>query len=123
MLERVGISLEDSLLAQFDRLIKRRGYANRSEAVRDLHSRTDGAARVDRARQGQHRRSGVMLVYDHDSSSLAQKAHAHPARAPWHRGLGAARAPRSAQLSEVLILRGGASEILSMGEAWSAPRA
>ncbi|HTP51594.1 MAG TPA: ribbon-helix-helix protein, CopG family, partial [Anaeromyxobacteraceae bacterium] len=36
MLERIGISLEDDLLAQFDRLITAKGYVNRSEAIRDL---------------------------------------------------------------------------------------
>ena len=33
---RFGISIEDSLLKGFDKLIKRKGYSNRSEAVRDL---------------------------------------------------------------------------------------
>ena len=33
---RFGISIEDPLLKRFDKLIKRKGYSNRSEAVRDL---------------------------------------------------------------------------------------
>jgi len=33
---RFGVSLDSDLLAQFDSLIERMGYANRSEAVRDL---------------------------------------------------------------------------------------
>lgn len=33
---RFGISMEDSLLKQFDKLINKKGYTNRSEAVRDL---------------------------------------------------------------------------------------
>ncbi len=33
MLERIGISLEEDLLAQFDRLIADKGYVNRSEAI------------------------------------------------------------------------------------------
>lgn len=33
---RTGVSLEDDLLQEFDRLIARRGYQNRSEAIRDL---------------------------------------------------------------------------------------
>ncbi len=36
MIERIGISLESDLLAQFDRLIEQKGYVTRSEAVRDL---------------------------------------------------------------------------------------
>lgn len=35
-LERVGVSLDKPLLEQFDQLIRAKGYANRSEAVRDL---------------------------------------------------------------------------------------
>jgi CopG family nickel-responsive transcriptional regulator len=35
-LVRTGLSLEQDLLEQFDEFIARRGYQNRSEAVRDL---------------------------------------------------------------------------------------
>ena len=33
---RFGISIENPLLTKFDDLIKRKGYSNRSEAIRDL---------------------------------------------------------------------------------------
>ena len=33
---RFGVSLTDNLLKKFDRLIGRKGYTNRSEAIRDL---------------------------------------------------------------------------------------
>lgn len=33
---RFGISLENALLKRFDSLIKKKGYSNRSEAIRDL---------------------------------------------------------------------------------------
>ena len=33
---RFGVSLEENLLTRFDRLLARKGYANRSEAIRDL---------------------------------------------------------------------------------------
>ena len=35
-LARTGVSLEEDLLNEFDRLIAKRGYKNRSEAFRDL---------------------------------------------------------------------------------------
>ncbi len=35
-LERIGVAIDASLLEQFDALIANRGYANRSEAFRDL---------------------------------------------------------------------------------------
>lgn len=34
--ERVGVSFEPKLLSKFDTLIKKKGYSNRSEAIRDL---------------------------------------------------------------------------------------
>ncbi len=33
---RFGVSIEDFLLEQFDKLIKEKNYSNRSEAIRDL---------------------------------------------------------------------------------------
>jgi len=35
-IERVGVSFEPRLLSKFDTLLKKRGYTNRSEAIRDL---------------------------------------------------------------------------------------
>ena len=35
-LSRFGVSAEEELLQNFDRLINLQGYANRSEALRDL---------------------------------------------------------------------------------------
>lgn len=35
-LRRFGVSMEDELLERFDQLIERKGYATRSEALRDL---------------------------------------------------------------------------------------
>ena len=43
-LARVTISLEEPLLAAFDKLIAARGYANRSEAIRDRLVREQGEA-------------------------------------------------------------------------------
>ncbi len=35
-LARIGVAIDSALLARFDELIEQRGYANRSEAFRDL---------------------------------------------------------------------------------------
>ena len=35
-MERVGVSFESELLGRFDTLIRKKGYTNRSEAIRDL---------------------------------------------------------------------------------------
>ena len=67
---RFGVSMPQGLLERFDRLVDRKGYANRSEAVRDLVREklvekewTDGGAVV----------GTLTLVYDHDSSDLVRR--------------------------------------------------
>jgi CopG family nickel-responsive transcriptional regulator len=118
MLERTAISLEKDLLAQFDRLTKRRGYANRSEAVRDLIR--DQLVQDEWSQQAQDsadKVAVVSLVYDHDSASLAQKlTHIQ------HENHNAVVSSLHVHLDhhnclEVLILRGPAAEIMAMGES------
>jgi len=50
-LERFGASMPAGLLEQFDSLVAKRGYGNRSEAIRDLVRDTlvDGGMGVKRA--------------------------------------------------------------------------
>jgi CopG family nickel-responsive transcriptional regulator len=117
MLERIGVSLEDDLLARFDKLIAEKGYENRSEAIRDLirdalvqrsWSRESGA-RDDRV-------AVVTLVYDHDSSSLAQKL-AHIQHENHKAVVSALHVHMDAHnCLEVLVLRGRGQDVLAMGE-------
>jgi CopG family transcriptional regulator, nickel-responsive regulator len=67
---RTGVSLDDDLLKEFDRLIARRGYANRSEAVRDLIRETLLSETVASNRPVV---GTLTLVYDHHVPNLAQK--------------------------------------------------
>ena len=39
-MERFSISMDDGLLKKFDQNLKKHGYSNRSEAVRDLVRKT-----------------------------------------------------------------------------------
>ena len=118
MLERVGISLEDTLLKKFDTLIERRGYANRSEAIRDLIR--DQLVQEEWSERGQdngEKVAVVSIVYDHDSSSLSQKlTHIQHEN---HRAVVSALHVHldPHNCLEVLILRGKAKEIISMGES------
>ena len=60
---RFGVSLEDDLLRSFDRSIAELGYANRSEAIRDLIRDHLIQKKVSR---GEGEVVGVVsLVYDH----------------------------------------------------------
>jgi CopG family nickel-responsive transcriptional regulator len=70
-LERVGVSLDKALLGQFDELITRQGYTNRSEAVRDLIRE-----RLSQEQLGNptaNAIAGIFLVYDHHSTALTNK--------------------------------------------------
>jgi CopG family nickel-responsive transcriptional regulator len=70
-LVRFGISLDRKLLADFDRLIARKGYGNRSEAIRDLIR--DSLVR-DQWDKGTEEAVGtVTLVYNHDTRELADR--------------------------------------------------
>jgi CopG family nickel-responsive transcriptional regulator len=70
-LERVGIAIAEDLLEQFDRLIARRGYASRSEAVRDLIRKelVDEIAGSPSAEVY----GTVTLIYDHHARLLLDK--------------------------------------------------
>lgn len=70
-LTRFGISMDQRLLDQFDELINRKGYANRSEAIRDLIRNAlveDQWTKTDEETVGT-----VTLVYDHHTRDLADK--------------------------------------------------
>jgi len=69
-LSRTGVSLEEDLLKQFDRLISKRGYRNRSEAIRDLIREALLAETVDSNKTVV---GTVTLVYDHHVPNLSQK--------------------------------------------------
>jgi CopG family nickel-responsive transcriptional regulator len=122
MLERIGISLEDDLLRQFDRLISEKGYANRSEAVRDL-IRAELVQRAWAEAKGKEERVVVVaLVYDHDSSSLAQKL-THIQHENHLAVVSSLHVHMDAHnCLEVLVLRGRARDVLAMGESLASTR-
>jgi CopG family nickel-responsive transcriptional regulator len=78
---RVGVAIDAPLLEQFDRLIARRGYANRSEAVRDLIRAELIGEEI--AAPGTPVVGALTLVYDHHvrllSEKLTQVQHDHHA--------------------------------------------
>src|SRR5512135_813142 len=115
MLERIGISLEQDLLAQFDRHIAEKGYVNRSEAVRDLIR--DALVQREWAEGGREEKVAVVtLVYDHDSASLAQKlAHIQHEN---HRAVVSALHVHldPHNCLEVLVLRGPGKAVSAMGD-------
>ena len=70
-LARIGIAINEELLARFDELISARGYANRSEAVRDLIRNelvNDVATAADSEVFGT-----VTLAYDHHTRLISER--------------------------------------------------
>ncbi len=70
-LQRIGVSLETELLAQFDELIAEQGYHNRSEAIRDLIRKTLTTEQL--AKPNTYAVAAVFVVYDHHQPHLTQK--------------------------------------------------
>lgn len=70
-LVRFGVAMEENLLREFDKYIQRKGYRNRSEAIRDL-------ARNAMVQEAWEQEKGeviaaVALVYDHEKRGLADR--------------------------------------------------
>jgi CopG family nickel-responsive transcriptional regulator len=116
-LTRISISLENLLLEAFDRSIESRGYATRSEAIRDL-IRDHLIREESKGEQGgtAEQVAVVTLVYDHHARELAarliEKQHHHHnlVVSSLHVHLG------ERHCLEVSVLRGPASDVRHLGE-------
>ena len=71
-MRRVTVTLDDELLKEIDRLIRRRGYQNRSEAIRDL---ARAGVRQAAEEQGTSKAcvAALVYVYDHESRDLSKR--------------------------------------------------
>lgn len=67
---RTGISLEDELLRTFDEVISRKGYRNRSEAIRDLIRDHLVSEEADKNKVIV---GTLTIVYDHHRPNLTEK--------------------------------------------------
>jgi len=80
-MERFTISLDETLAQSFDSLIRERGYANRSEAVRDMIRRELETRRIAKE-EAPHCVASLSYVYNHHERRLAERLtdlqhHAH----------------------------------------------
>jgi CopG family nickel-responsive transcriptional regulator len=69
---RFGVSIEQDLLENYDRLIAERGYATRSEALRDLIREALIQQKIEMNSKTPALGS-LTLVYDHHASNLLQE--------------------------------------------------
>lgn len=120
-MERFTISLDESLAQEFDALIRARGYANRSEAVRDMlrsELENDRLARED----APYCVASLSYVYNHHERRLAERLtdlqhHAHDlVVSSMHVHLD------HDHCLETLFLRGETHEIRGIAEKISAER-
>ncbi|MDH4267578.1 MAG: nickel-responsive transcriptional regulator NikR [Deltaproteobacteria bacterium] len=67
---RFGVSIEESLLKNFDHLISRKGYQNRSEAIRDL---VRESLVQEEWEEGKKETIGtIVIVYSHNTRELSR---------------------------------------------------
>ena len=69
-LVRFGVSIEDSLLKKFDRLISKRGYSTRSEALRDLIRQELVKKEWE---EDQEVAGTITFIYDHHTRGLSSQ--------------------------------------------------
>lgn len=71
-MQRLTITIDDDLVADIDHFIAQRGYANRSEAIRDLVR--NGLQQSDReAPHGRNCVATLSYVYDHAARELPKR--------------------------------------------------
>jgi len=120
-MQRFTISLEDELANQFTAWIKRRGYGNRSEAIRDL-VREHLAEESLEQKQMPHCVASVVYVYDHRERELGrrltrqQHQHHDMTVSTLHVHLD------ESQCMEVTVLRGAGNAVAAQAQALIAER-
>ena len=68
---RFGVSIEPDLLKNFDKIIKKEGYTNRSEAIRDLIRKN---LIIEQSKNPDIETIGTLtMIYDHHTGSLTNK--------------------------------------------------
>jgi len=112
--ERYTVSMDQRLLKKFDRLISRKGYANRSEAIRDLVRQS--LVEQEWAKPAEKVAATVTLVYSHHIPDLSERLtdlqhhHASIVVAATHVHLD------NDNCLEVVILRGKCKEVRALSE-------
>jgi CopG family transcriptional regulator, nickel-responsive regulator len=111
---RFGISADERLIERFDALIVEKGYANRSEAIRDL---IRNALVEEQWAKGHEEAVGtVTLVYDHHTRDLADKL-TEQQHSNHHAIISALHVHLDAHhCLEVVVLKGKVSEVKKIAD-------
>jgi CopG family nickel-responsive transcriptional regulator len=119
-MQRVTVTMDDALLAEIDTLVERRGYQNRSEALRDLARA--GMNQINGPVESEPCVAALVYVYDHARrdlpNRLANEFHDHHALAvsTLHVHLD------SQSCLEVAVLKGPAGDVRHMADHVTAER-
>jgi CopG family nickel-responsive transcriptional regulator len=113
-IERIGVSLENKLLVEFDKFISSKGYKNRSEAIRDLIREHLSQLKLE------HKKTpaigAIFLVYDHHTAHISTVFK----RLQHHKPIKTISSIHvyidKYNCLEILLLRGLACDINMMGE-------
>ncbi len=111
---RFGVSIDDELLGKFDQLITRKGYTNRSEAIR--HLIRDSLVQTEWESASQETIGTITLVYNNHTRELAdllthlQHLHYRSIISTTHIHLD------EENCLEVLIVRGQSEEIKNISD-------
>jgi len=111
---RFGVSIDEDLLGKLDVLLKKKGYSNRSEGIRDI---VREKLVEEEWEAGEAESFGtVSLVYNHESRELAQKL-----ISAQHKELAHIVASLHVHVDhhnclEVLVLRGRGREVKKLGD-------
>ena len=68
---RFGVSIEPDLLKKYDKMIKKEGYSNRSEAIRDLIRKN---LIIEKSKDPEAKAIGTLtIIYDHHTGNLTNR--------------------------------------------------
>jgi CopG family nickel-responsive transcriptional regulator len=114
-MQRLTITIDDDLVAAVDHFIEARGYANRSEAIRDLVRSGLQQASLEVTR-GRDCIATLSYVYDHAARELPRRL-----TQEFHEHHGLAQATLHVHIShdsclEVTVLKGRSSEVKAFAD-------
>lgn len=113
-MKRFGVSMEKALLKELDNFIGDKGYANRSEAIRDFVRENLASQKV--TRKDQPVVATLTMIFEHEKRELAGKLTKHQ-----HNRHGLVVSSTHIHLDkhnclEVIILKGKAKEVKGMAD-------
>lgn len=116
-LTRFGVSMENDLLSSLDSFVEQKGYANRSEALRDFIR--DHLANEKVTSKNQEVIATLTVVFNHEKKHLSEKLTNHQHNEP-----GLIVSSTHIHLDkhnclEVIILKGKAKEVQAMADTLS----